>query len=130
MRLPGQFSVDHQVVREDEGRYSLIGSKCPECGRAYYPPRELCVDDLIKCEEIELSSRGQIYESVVIEVAPEGFDSPYRVGYVDLAEQVRVFAPIRWQADVPPKAGDMVELTIEQVRKDPQVIGPTFVGPV
>lgn len=102
----------------------------PTCGLNFYPPRELCINDLATCEEIELSQHGTIYESAVVEIAPEGFEAPYRVAYVDLPEGVRVFAPVRWTGPTAPRPGDQVKLTVDVVRREPEVIGPVFVGPV
>jgi uncharacterized OB-fold protein len=59
--------------------------------------------------------------------APRGFSAPYRIGYVDVEDGVRVFAHI----DVGPDAaqiGDSVSLTLASVKSGED--GASLVGPV
>jgi uncharacterized OB-fold protein len=128
-RLPGQHALDQQIMVERDGRWRLMGSRCPACGTAYFPPRVLCAADLTECAEVELSARGTIYEASRIMVAPVGFTAPYWVAYVDLPERVRLWALLDWSADREPTHGDQVEYTVREVRHDPVVLGPVFSGP-
>jgi len=90
----------------------------------------LCAKDLTECETVALSSHGVLYEASLIRVAPVGFKAPFWLGYVDLPENVRVFAQIEWTDDTEPQHGDPVELQIKLVRHDPApVLGPVFIGP-
>lgn len=130
LRFPGQHALEQQVVRETDGGLELVGSCCPQCDAHYYPPRRLCAVDLAECRAVALSSRGTLYEATRVRIAPVGFDAPFWLGYVDLPENVRVFAQIEWRGDTEPRHGDAVELTIKTVRKEPvPVVGPVFSGP-
>lgn len=129
-RFPGQHALELQVLREGDEGLELVGSRCPECGTHFYPPRRLCANDLSECREVVLSTHGTLYEATQIQVAPVGFEAPFWLGYVDLPENVRVFAQIEWNGDGEPRHGDRVELAIKTVRQEPSpVVGPVFVGP-
>lgn len=125
--LPAEHALEHQILRRDGDGWELVGSRCDSCERHYYPPRELCPQDLTRCEEVALSRDGFLYEATQIHVAPVGFTAPFWLGYVDLPEQVRVFAQIQPAEGHDPRHGDRVELMIRQVRTDPrEIIGPVF----
>jgi uncharacterized OB-fold protein len=57
-----------------------------------------------KVAPTELSSDGSLYSWSVVHVAPRGWNVPYIAGYVDLADNVRVFSHI---VDVDPTALEM-----------------------
>jgi uncharacterized OB-fold protein len=85
---------------------ALQGSGCPGCGVVTYPAAEHCPRCGAVAEPLELSTRGRLWTWTVQRHAPKsppyvappaGF-VPFPVGYVELAEGVRVAAVL----DVPP----------------------------
>lgn len=129
-RLPGEHAQDQPVLRQIDGAWRLVGSRCGTCGSVYFPPRRLCVEDLGECEPVPLSTTGSLYEASLVRIAPLGFTAPYWAGYVDLPEGVRLFAPLDWHADREPRHGDPVVCTVRVVRSEPyEVLGPVFTGP-
>jgi len=128
-RAAGESSVDYPILREREGGWELMGACCSECGTVFYPPRALCPHDLSECSETALSPAGLLYSFTRIDVAPQGFDPPYWIGYVDLDEGVRVLARIRWRERGEPLVGNRVTLAVEVVREEPATLGPVFEGP-
>lgn len=129
-RSPGEHALELQILRETDGGLELVGSRCPRCEKHFYPPRRLCSNDLAECSQVALSSRGTVYEATHIRIAPVGFEAPFWLGYVDLPENVRVFAQIEWSGDAEPRHGDHVELVIKTVRQGSEpVAGPVFTGP-
>jgi uncharacterized OB-fold protein len=86
--------------RERDGRVRLIGMRCASCGTAAFPMREICSgcgrDDGLS--EIELTGEGKLYSFSEVHVAPKGFATPYVIGYVDLADGVRVLAQVDGKA--------------------------------
>jgi uncharacterized OB-fold protein len=116
------------VIPDEAGNLALAASRCPTCSDVRVPARPLCPVDLTDCEYITLTGRGQIYETVQISMAPQGFEAPYWVGYVDLTEGARVFAQIDHQEGQPePRRGDHVSVEIRQVNSgDEPVYGPVF----
>jgi uncharacterized OB-fold protein len=61
-------------------------------------------------------------------LAPQGFEAPYWVGYVDLDEGARYFAQIGWnEGDPDPSHGDSVSMSVEPVGSgEDRVLGPVF----
>lgn len=130
-RLPGEHALDQQTLREIDGAWRLVGSRCGTCGTVQFPPRVLCPDDLTECDEAVLGTGGVVYEASLVRVAPVGFTAPYWVAYVDLPEGVRLFAQLDWTGDDEPRHGDAVECVVRTVRTEPyEVLGPVFAGPV
>lgn len=116
--LPGLF---HEKS-SPEGRSYLIGSRCKECGRVYFPKRFVCPVCMggESIEETALSTRGRIDTFSVVHVAPVGFKAPYIQAFVDLPEGPRVFTlitgcePLRNEL----QEGEEVELVITKVAED------------
>ncbi len=82
--------------------HQLMGSRCPQCGAIYAPPRPLCpACPEAEMEWVELSGAGKLASYSVIAIAPTamleaGYDrkNPYCSGVVALAEGPRISAQI------------------------------------
>ncbi len=74
--------------RKIKYRYNLIGTECENCGKKFYPPRNLCPEcrRKSKIKEIELGEFGTILSYTVIHDASEHYklQKPYIVGLVKL----------------------------------------------
>jgi uncharacterized protein len=121
----GQNSVGEAILKPGrDGALHLQGSRCPQCDDVRYPARTRCPNDLTETEPTDLSDDGTLYTAVRVELAPQGFEPPYWVGYVDLPERVRVFAPLRYEVDEQPRGGDAVRLVVGTVRDG--VLAPMY----
>jgi uncharacterized OB-fold protein len=80
----------------DSAPSALRGSRCVHCGAIAFPFRQRCIDcDAgAAAEEVALANHGEVFESTVVYAPAPGFLAPYRVGYVDLSDGVRVFTQI------------------------------------
>lgn len=126
-RLPGEDTLDHQILRQEGDDWVLVASRCPQCGDTRFPPRELCAMCLTRCRTLSLSREGAIYEAVKVQIAPVGFEPPYWTAYVDFDEGIRVFAPLRWPHKRLPSHDEKVRYSVEIVRREPyEVVGPVF----
>jgi len=101
----------------------LIGSRCRQCGKSFFPSKVQCP----KCsgkelEEIALSSRGKLYTYTVIHQAPPGYPGkvPYVVGKVQLPEGERILAPIVQAEPSQLRVGMEMELVIGKAFDDPE----------
>lgn len=74
----------------------LLAAKCEKCGQVYYPPTvEFCMQCLHEeLAEIQLSGEGSIHSYARSEVDAEFIKAPYVCGVIDMAEGVKVFAPM------------------------------------
>jgi len=111
----------------DGGR--LLANKCKFCGQVFFPKASTCMacyhDQM---EEVLLSRRGKLYTYTVGHMPSSHFMPPYAVGYVDLPEGVRVFAPLKMLEDTPFKTGMDMEVVIEGLWRegDTEVWGYKF----
>jgi len=99
-------------------RYRLIGNRCKECGKVFFPPRFVCpACGSVKLEEYKLPERGKLVEYTVVYTAPKGYEvmTPYVIGIVELEDGVRVLAQIT-DVDVEDvKEGMEVEASIRRL---------------
>jgi uncharacterized OB-fold protein len=118
--VPGRFEVD------DDGTAWLSGSRCTECGRVAFPPRQACP----RCRRRStvphrIGRTGTLSSFTVCHTAPSGWQAPYLQAYVALEEGIRVFALV--SDDVTPSTaaltvGEPMELVVEPVRPGAGVV--------
>jgi uncharacterized OB-fold protein len=74
----------------------LMGTRCIDCGRHYFPPRAHCAESLSSnMEWFEVSGPGKLVSFSGLKYAPAGFkeDLPYTIALVDYG-QYQVFGRI------------------------------------
>lgn len=82
--------------REIPGRYNLVGTKCTNCGRIFFPARTFCPDcrraSIGKIEPYELARTGTVYSFSVIHEAPDcnNMLKPYAVAMVETDDGVMI----------------------------------------
>jgi len=74
----------------------IMGSKCKNCNRVYFPPRADCDCMVGEPEWIELSGNCQLITYTIVHFAPASFryDAPYVLGVAQFEEGPTVFAPL------------------------------------
>jgi uncharacterized protein len=73
----------------------LLGARCRNCGRTFYPRAARCLDCLSGDIAPErLSRQGTLECFTTVHMPSSRMTPPYCVGYVRLPEGPRVFAPI------------------------------------
>ncbi len=84
--------------RLKKSRYNLVGSKCTNCSRLFYPQRPICPDCRRrgKIEEFQFSGNGKIISYTIIRSAPNGFEkyAPYAVAIIGLDEGADITAQL------------------------------------
>ncbi len=99
-----------------DGQACLKGYRCKSCGQLDFPKLSPCPNCWgEEFEVVPLSKTGRLYSVTDIFIAPAGMATPYSFGYVDLPENLRIFA----QLEGPPgsfKCDDEVELTTGTIR--------------
>ena len=114
---------------EDDDGGRLLGNKCKSCGQFFFPKARFCFTCFNKdMEEAVLSRRGSLYSYTIAHMPSTHLQPPYAIGFVDLPEGVRVFAPLKMMDDKPFKVGMDMEVVIERLwqEDDKQVIGYKF----
>jgi len=71
----------------------VVGSKCRNCGRVYFPRKKVCVDCWTwgEMDVVPLSRRGRLSLYTIATQSMLALQTPYACGYVDLPEGVRLF---------------------------------------
>lgn len=111
----------------DGGR--LLANRCKSCGQVFFPNVDFCFscfgEDM---EDIVLGRRGKLYTYTIGYMASMHFQPPYAIGYVDMPEGVRIFAPLKMMEGKPFKVGMEMEVVIEELWREgeKQVIGYRF----
>jgi len=92
-----------RIWRERKYKYRLIGSKCSDCGKIFYPPRTVC----LKCGsrnlvEVALARTGRVFSYTVIRSPPSEFTlyKPYIVALIELDDGARILSQL---TDVEPE---------------------------
>ncbi|MFC6234252.1 Zn-ribbon domain-containing OB-fold protein [Leucobacter soli] len=81
------------IALTDAG-HRLIGSCCRSCGGKNFPKRMACVDcGGIELEDAELAHEGRLYSHTTVHVSSIR-ETPYRLGYIDLTDGVRILAQL------------------------------------
>lgn len=84
--------------RNQQSRYNLVGVKCTNCGKIYFPPRSLCPScrRLGKLEKFKLRGEGEVVTYTVIHSATDGFADqvPYTMAIVRMEEGPQLTAQI------------------------------------
>jgi uncharacterized protein len=111
----------------------LIGTKCKQCGRVYFPARKncpRCLDDRFT-EQVSLDRQGVLYAFSVAGMAPPGYSVPHAQGYIDLCENgPRIFSLLTDYGDESSlKGGCRMEVKFVELGKDAQdraIVGYRF----
>lgn len=117
------------LLGEDAEGAFLIGGSCAACGFITLGVRDTCPECWArgKMKMVPLGRRGTIYTCTVIHQGPDGYDTPFAVGYVDIEQGVRVFSHLS-QKPTSPKPGMQVRLTAAPLRRDKD--GASLIGPL
>jgi len=121
--------VREGILVEDAEGGRLLGNKCKCCGQLFFPKARFCFTCFNKdMEEAVLSRHGRLYSYTIAHMPSTHFQPPYAIGFVDLPEGVRVFAPLKMTEAKPFKVGMDMEVVIEKLwqEDDKQVIGYKF----
>jgi len=100
---------------------ALLGSRCPDCGEHFYPPRYVCLNCYREgLEEVPLSTRGELWTYTIARMALPGslVTAPYVIAQVRLPEGVSVATVL---SEVEPEAvriGMPLELVVEKASTD------------
>ena len=102
-------------------RYSLMGEVCNECGKAIFPPRDVCPHCAEPAQSLhQMSGQGEVYSFTTMYDAPAGFEAylPYTVALVKLNEGPMLTAQLTDVESDDVKIGMPVEMVTRKLRTD------------
>lgn len=106
------------LLEHQDGAPYLKGYRCKSCGQLDFPKLSPCPNCWgEEFETVKLSTFGKLYSVTDIFIGQAGMQTPYIFGYIDLPENLRIFAqlegePGSFQCD------EEVELTAGEIRKN------------
>ena len=111
-----------RVWRHIQQRYNLIGSKCTNCGRLFFPQRVICPDCRRKgkMEDFKFSGKGKIYSYSIVRSPSSDFKTiaPYAVAIIELDEGAKLTAQLV-DCDIDNiEIGDPVEMVFRKISED------------
>jgi uncharacterized OB-fold protein len=79
-------------------------------------------------EEVKLGRRGKLYSYTIGHMPSLYFQPPYAIGYIDMPEGIKIFAPLKMMEEKPLRVGMEMEVVIEKLWQegDKEVIGYRF----
>ncbi|MHB1440661.1 MAG: Zn-ribbon domain-containing OB-fold protein [Cuniculiplasma sp.] len=113
-----------RMWRESPNRYRLLGKKCGNCGRKYFPAREICPvchrDSIGKMSDFELSGNGEIFTYTIVHEAPPAFSrqKPYVLALIKLEDGPMITGQV---VDVDPdeiEVGKKVRSVFRKIAQD------------
>ena len=105
------------------GEEALEGSRCPECGESFYPPRAVCLNCFHEgLDSVPLPRHGKLYTFTIARMALPGtlVPAPYVIAQVELPGGVHIQTVL---ADVDPETvriGMNLELVVEKASVSPE----------
>ena len=110
------FHPDLLEVPQDGSLPYLKGYRCTRCGQLDFPKLNPCPGCWgEEFDMIPLSRQGKLYSFADIHIGQPGMNTPYIVGYVDLPENIRIFAQL--EGELGSFCCDQaVELTVGPIR--------------
>lgn len=114
---------------EESNKVFLVGNRCETCGQIFFPSRPFCFDCFSdRMEPIKLGKKGKLYSYTTSYMPSLHFEPPYTVGWIELAEGIRIFAPIKVGGGQKLEMGMDVELIIDELwqEEDKSIVGYKF----
>jgi uncharacterized OB-fold protein len=112
--------------REIPSRYNLLGTRCKNCGKVFFPPRYFCPDCRRKgdLEPYKIKGRGKIISFTEVHSPAPGFEkqTPYVLALIELEEGCRVLAQLTDIVGHEIKIGDEVEMVFRKISEEGEVI--------
>ncbi|MBU2648697.1 OB-fold domain-containing protein [bacterium] len=124
-----QVPIREGTFKEDKTGAILLANRCKACGQIFFPKSKFCLSCVHKeMEEIELSQRGILYSYTIGHMPSSHFKPPYAIGYIDLPEKVRIYAPLVMTADQSFQVGMEMVAVIDKLweEDDKEIIGYKF----
>jgi uncharacterized OB-fold protein len=116
------------IIERAEGN-ALLGSRCKDCNKIFFPPTAFCYECLsVKMEEVTLSRTGKLYSYTISYMASSNFKPPHALGWIELPEGIKIASPLREWENKRLRVGMDMELVIGKLweEQDREIIGYWF----
>lgn len=128
--MSNQVPIREGLFETGPDGIQLIGNKCSSCSQLFFPKVTICLNCFSEnLQEVRLSKKGYLYSYTIGHMPSTHFSPPYAVGYIDLPEGVRIFAPLKIFEEKPFEVGMEMEAVLENLWEDEEgkeVLGYLF----
>ena len=127
--MPNRIPVKEGTFMESPEGGVLLANKCKSCGQVFFPKAVFCLTCLNEeMEEVKLSRKGMLYTYTIVRMPSMHFEPPYAIGYVNMPEGIKIFAPFIMSEDRPCTIGIDMEVVIDKLWQegDSEIIGYKF----
>jgi uncharacterized OB-fold protein len=110
--------------REIASRYNLVGTKCPHCKAAYFPPRTICPTchrkSIGQMQSFKMNGKGKVVTYTVVHEAPETFEmqKPYILAIIEMTEGPKLTAQLIDCKEDEVRIGMEVESTFRKLHEE------------
>lgn len=108
--------------RKIPNRYNLLGTKCENCGKVFFPPRSICPDcrRVGNVEKHQLKGEGEIVSYTQVHTPQEDFEEevPYIIAIIKLEEGPKIIGQITETDPEDIEIGDEVETTFRNIGEE------------
>ena len=88
--------IKESTFKETSEGGVLLASRCKSCGQILFPKATICFSCFSdNMQELPLSRRGKLYSYTIGRMPSLHFLPPYAVGFINMPEGVRIFAPLK-----------------------------------
>lgn len=108
-------------VREVPQHHRLEAATCEQCGKIYYPPRQICPECRCRTfKKMQLSDKGKIVTYTIIHTGPSQFADqvPYAIGIIEVEPGVQLMTQIVDCESKTLEIGMSVKLEFRKVLED------------
>jgi uncharacterized OB-fold protein len=101
------------LVGDNNGTPALVGHRCADCGRKYFPANELCpycASEYV--EKIFLSSGATVLAASTTRVPVPPYKAPFTLAIIDIDDNIRTIGRIEKEENVNIKKGDKLVLRV------------------
>ena len=110
---------DNNLFIDDADGIKLRGSRCMDCNKSYFPPRNKCPDCLQSdLPTLPLAREGSLYSYTTVNIPSKNFPPPYVVGYVELKEGIRIFGQLRVEKGRKLALGQHMKMVVDYLWED------------
>ena len=120
--------MEREMFHEDlfgeiDGKVFLLGKQCPKCGNIQFPQKGFCQKCLNEnMTDLQIGARGKLFSYTTTYGRVDRRKGPFDVGYIQLEEGIRVFAPIRKEEEQVYQIGQEMELEIVDLWEEDEII--------
>ncbi|OPY32489.1 MAG: hypothetical protein A4E32_01071 [Methanomassiliicoccales archaeon PtaU1.Bin124] len=110
--------------RDNQTRYNLMATRCGNCGKVTFPPRNVCPvchrKSMGKMKRFQLNGEGEVYSFTVVHEAPSAFEmqKPYVLAMIRMDEGVMLTAQLIDVEAADVKIGMKVKATIRKIGEE------------